>query len=79
MIWTVQELIDDGMTVHAWCDACHHNRNVDLEMLRERLGPDAPAMAENLRPRLRCKACGGRTVSLTYSPNTKPTGLNRAR
>lgn len=53
MAWTVQKLIDDRMTLHASCNACHHNRQLDLSVLRERLGPDAPAMAGDLIPRLR--------------------------
>ena len=74
MAWTVQKLIDDRMTLHASCNACHHNRQLDLSVLRERLGPDAPAMAPDLIPRLRCDGCGGRDVTLTYSPNTTPSG-----
>ena len=50
MAWTVQKLIDERMTLYAWCNACHHNRTLDLMMLRERLGRDAPAMAPDLTP-----------------------------
>lgn len=74
MAWTVQKLIDERMTLYAWCNACHHNRTLDLMMLRERLGPGAPAMASDLTPRLRCDGCGGRDVSLTYAPDTTPRG-----
>lgn len=79
--WTVQGLIDAGMTLHAWCHdpACHHNARLDLGALRGRLGPDAPAMADDLAPKLRCARCGGRRgkgVGLTYSPDKTPQSKN---
>lgn len=74
MVWTVQALIDDRMTLHASCNVCHHNRRLDLVVLRERLGPDAPAMARDLIPRLRCDACGRRDVTLTYVPDSRTAG-----
>lgn len=75
MTWTVQKLIDAGMTVTAYCreEACNHSANVDLERLMARLGPDAEAMADNLVPRLKCDACGGKRVGLIYSPQTDYT------
>lgn len=79
MPWTVQRLIDDRMSLHATCNACHHNRKLDLAVLRERLGAGASAMATDLIPRLRCDSCGGRDVSLTYSPDTTPRGDVGAR
>ena len=34
-------------------------------MLKDRFGPDAPAMRDDILPRLRCDACGGKNVDLT--------------
>jgi hypothetical protein len=74
--WTVQELIDRRMKLHAYCHrpTCHHNKIVDLEFLKSKLGPDAPAMADDIIPKLKCAKCGGREIGLTYSPDTSPTG-----
>lgn len=76
--WTLQSLIDDGMKVHAYCHVyrCHHNQKLDLEKLRDRFGPDAPAMSDDLVPKLRCAKCGGKKVGLIYSPGGKTTYTN---
>ena len=52
--WTFQSLIDDKMTVTAHChnSACHHSQALDLAELRDRFGPDAPAMADDLTPKI---------------------------
>lgn len=71
--WTVQSLIDGGMKLHAYCHepTCRHNQTLDLLKLRDKLGPDAEAMADDLLPKLRCSKCGGRKIGLIYSPETK--------
>jgi hypothetical protein len=76
--WTVQELIDAGMTIHAWCHNphCHHNARLDLVKLREKLGPDARAMTDDLTPKLKCARCGGKRLGLTYSPDATPRSPN---
>lgn len=33
------------------------------------LGPDAPAMSDDLIPKLKCARCGGKQVGLTYTPD----------
>jgi hypothetical protein len=70
MRWTLQTLIDERMTVRAYChnSHCHHNQSLDLEAWRDRLGPDAPAMADELTPRLKCGKCGERKIGLIYTP-----------
>lgn len=70
--WTPQRLIDDKMTVTAYChnSHCHHKQQVDLQGLLVLLGPDAPAMHDDLAPRFRCSKCGGKAVGLIYSPDT---------
>ena len=72
MGWTVQSLIDADMTVAAHChrSACHHSQLLDLVKLRERFGPDMPAMHDDLVPKLRCAQCGGKEVGLTLSPRS---------
>jgi hypothetical protein len=69
---TFQSLIDAKMTVTAYChrSACNHHQVLDLEMLRDRFGPDAPAMADDLIPKLRCAKCGGKKVGTIYAPDT---------
>jgi hypothetical protein len=37
--------------------------------LRDKLGPDAPAMADDLISKLRCAKCGGKAVGLIYAPD----------
>ena len=32
-------------------------------------GPDAPAMADDLTPKLKCSKCGGKAIGLTYTPS----------
>jgi hypothetical protein len=71
--WTLQELIDERMTLTAFCRGNHH-QVLDLEALKARLGADAPAMAADLVPRLKCKRCGEKAVGITYSPDSRPKG-----
>jgi hypothetical protein len=72
--WTIQTLIDEDMTVTAYCHAtsCNHHQALDLVKLRARLGPDTPAMHDDLVSKLRCAKCGGKKVGLIYTPPTKP-------
>ena len=79
LTWTLAELICEDMTVTAYCQSagCHHKQAIDLRRLAEKFGPDARAMASDLRPWLRCSKCGGKDVGLIYSPATKPGGANR--
>jgi hypothetical protein len=76
MAWTYQSLIDGNMTVTAYChrSLCNHNQKLDLKRLRDKFGPDAPAMHDDLAPKLRCTKCGGKKVGLIYTPDTsRPT------
>jgi hypothetical protein len=69
--WTVQSLIEGRMMLHAHChnSRCNHSQRLDLMKLRDKLGPDAPAMADDLIPKLRCAKCGGKEVGLIYAPD----------
>ncbi|RWB65449.1 hypothetical protein [Mesorhizobium sp.] len=75
MGWTLQKLIDGRMSITAGCLDCHRHRNLDLAALRDRLGADAPAMEWDMRPRMKCAECGGRRITLTYTPDTSPKNL----
>jgi hypothetical protein len=72
MNWTVQGLIDAKMTVAAYCHnaKCGHHALLDLQTLRNKLGPDAEAMADDLTPKLKCAKCGGKQLGLIYAPDT---------
>jgi hypothetical protein len=72
--WTIQGLIDGTMVVTAYCHnpQCHHSQKLDLEGLKAKFGPDAPAMEWDLRPKLRCKRCGNEDselFGLIYTPD----------
>jgi hypothetical protein len=63
---TVQELIDGGYKLYAYChnSRCQHNQMIDLAKLRERLGPDHLTMHDDLVPKLKCSKCGGKQIGL---------------
>ncbi|QPC95016.1 hypothetical protein GA829_05100 [Mesorhizobium sp. INR15] len=78
--WTLQSLIDAKMAVTAFCyvAACGHSKTLDLVNLRDRFGPDTPAMEWDLRPKLRCEVCKTKDVGLIYSPDsTKTSGMGQ--
>ncbi|WP_292501228.1 hypothetical protein [Mesorhizobium sp.] len=50
-----------------------------MAALRDRFGPDTPAMEWDLRPKMKCAACGGKRITLTYSPDTSPKDFNQSR
>jgi hypothetical protein len=67
---TLQEAIDEGLRIDAWCHArgCHHHSEIDLVALAARLGPEHGSMHDDLVPKLRCTKCGGKAVGLIVSP-----------
>ncbi len=67
---TIQSMIDEGYKLHAYCHnpRCQHNQKLDLEKLKERLGPDHGTMHDDLVPKMRCSKCGGKKVGLIVSP-----------
>jgi hypothetical protein len=79
--WTFQSLIDDKMKVTAHCHnaGCHHKQELELVKLRDRFGPDAPAMADDLTPKLKCAKCGSKKVGLIYTPDTRPNAYGKAK
>ena len=92
--WTFQSLIDGKMTVTAYChnSACYHSQKLDLAKLRDRFGPDAPAM-ERCQPDIharhqpdRLRPNQGQLVAPRYAVSTAaaqrlalPVGLAAAR
>jgi hypothetical protein len=58
----------------AECTPCHVRRRIDLRAVAQRLGPDVPLW--DLRVRLRCSACGSRSV--TICTLRKDSGSDRA-
>lgn len=79
--WTYRKLIDEKMTLTAFCHhaPCNHHQVLDLAALAARFGPDAPAMEWDIRPKLRCRKCGGNRVGLIYTPDTSPTGYGMTK
>lgn len=73
---TIQNRIDEGERISVWCHnpRCHHRSKLDLLKLRDKYGPDAPAMRDDILPKLKCARCGGTDVGLTYTPDTSKTG-----
>jgi hypothetical protein len=55
--WTLQQLVDEGYTVTAYCHRCHHNGPLDLKRLAAKLGPDHPAMHDDLVGITHCGKC----------------------
>ena len=60
-------LIDDDMSLHAWCQSCRHHVDLDLDALGKRLGYEHSTMADELAPKLKCSACGSRKIGLILS------------
>ena len=79
--WTFQSLIDEKMAVTAFCHhaPCNHSQPLDLVKLRDRFGPDAPAMADDFVGKLKCGKCGGRKVGLIYKPDSTPYGYGKSK
>jgi hypothetical protein len=79
--WTFQSLIDARMEVTEFCHhaPCNHSQKLDVVKLRDRFGPDAPAMEWDIRPKLRCAKCGGKKVGLIYTPDTTPNAYGKAK
>jgi hypothetical protein len=73
--WTVQLLIDCDIVVEAHC-SCRSSYPINLAAIRDQLGPDAGAMNNDLAPRIRCKKCGNKGVTLNYSPRSSVHSVN---
>lgn len=67
---TVQDLIEGGYTVTVYCHNPRRHRCaiLDLIEIRQRFGPDQSLLFDDIKPKLRCKQCGGKEVGMTKSP-----------
>jgi hypothetical protein len=73
-ISTLGDLIDQGYTLTASCEAdphnCRHSQEIDLVALAKRLGRDHSYLRQNLSHKLRCSRCGARGPGFVIgSPN----------
>lgn len=70
---TIQTFIDSGDKLRVYCHnpLCSHHLELDMMMLRDRLGPHYGAMHDDLVPLLRCSKCDGKKVGLIRTPGTK--------
>lgn len=78
---TIQDAINSGDSIWAWCyrTLCGHGTRLDLLALRDRLGPDHGVMHDDLAPKLRCTKCNGvrgRDIGIRITPGTKEYGGN---
>ena len=62
-IHTIGDHLDEGDDISVYCDDCEWSTMLDLEMLAEKLGRDHGAMAQDLRPKLKCSRCGSKNMS----------------
>lgn len=63
---TIRETIDAGTEVRAYCsvDECQHHEALPLEQIGQQYGFDYPVSHDSLVPKLRCKACGSKKVTI---------------
>lgn len=65
---TIGDLIEGSYTLTAWCRRCKYKTELDLDLLRDRLGPGHSTLNADLAPKLRCSRCGARGPSSTLTP-----------
>lgn len=75
---TVGALLDNDHRLAAYCHArdCGHHGWIDLVMLERQRGSAFRTMFSDLRPLLRCSACGAREATVSLHP---PTGTPAER
>jgi len=64
----------DVAVTHCQNSRCNHRHVLDLKALADRFGPDAPAIHDDLVPRLKCMKGDGKQIELTYTPAVRPSG-----
>jgi hypothetical protein len=50
---TIGGFINHGVTLTAWCEACQHTVELDLDALGQRLGFDHSVLHDALAPKLK--------------------------
>ena len=58
----IGDAVRDRAPLWAFCETCGHSAHVEPAVLADRLGYDFPV--PQLRRRLRCGRCGGRSVDV---------------
>ncbi|WP_247996619.1 hypothetical protein [Brucella tritici] len=75
---TLRDCKRHGFSLTAYCNGCHHSKELDIDWLIEKLGPDHGALKKDLAHKLRCSACGAKKVQLLSSQiNTYRMGLSK--
>jgi hypothetical protein len=59
---TLGDLAAHGYGMNAMCGRCRHRRDLDMEALIAKLGPDFRYVGKAVDPFLVCSACGDRRV-----------------
>lgn len=68
-IHTIGDRLDEGDKISVYCDDCRWSTTLDLEMLAGKLGRDHSALAQDLRPKLKCSRCGSKNMSFIVRVN----------
>jgi hypothetical protein len=71
---TLADFITNKTKVSAHCrkaPLCWHHSHLDLEALARRYGADMDFYEVDLRPRMRCTACGAKGAGFIVSPHIK--------
>ncbi|WP_247997038.1 hypothetical protein [Brucella tritici] len=56
-----------GYLLTAYCNGCHHSKQLDIDLMIEKLGPDHGALYKDLAHKLRCSKCDAKKVQLLVS------------
>ena len=72
---TIGKVIDAGLRIHAYCQACGWNGDLDLEEIARRRGRHQSSLPMHLVPLLVCSQCGGKDIAtvLMAGENAPPT------
>lgn len=67
---TIQQFLDSGDTYSIWCHnpRCGHHAKLDMEKLRDRLGPDHGSLHDDIIHMFRCSKCQGKELGLQRQP-----------
>ena len=73
---TLGDFVANRYGVRAYCVGrdCSHSSELDLSALADWLGSDFDFYANDLRPRMRCTACGGLGATFIIGPENPDAG-----
>ena len=72
--------IDSGDTYFWYCRSCDHSRKLDVDLFREKFGPEHGALSADIVLRLRCTRGKNLDIGLTRqaeATNLRPVRVNR--